>query len=276
MKCYSRIRFCTGGSVFAACMWLFVTPVSADTIELIDASFIESASVYNTHMFGTSPALAESVFVNPVFDRGTGSAFAGASGVLPVTAEVSVMLQGADSPAAFGGSGSIQIQFQFAIVPLDDGLPDTVPIDFSAAGFVSVDASAALVGSQTYAMIDFPGGQWRASNCDALGCYNGTFAFDETADLMLLTSNPFTVTMNVLSHGQGGGLDFSYDAYAFLDPLIAIDPDFEFRDQYQIIYSAGINPVPLPASVLLMLSGLVILAGPGYGRFRLKKGKGGL
>ena len=66
----------------------------------------------------------------------------------------------------------------------------------------------------------------------------------------------------------GSPFDFRAGAYAYADPVIRIDPDFEFADQFALNYSIPeitntlvMSTVPIPAAVWLFGSGLIGLIG---------------
>ena len=67
--------------------------------------------------------------------------------------------------------------------------------------------------------------------------------------------------MRALGHGQGGGLDFFVDAFAFVDPTIVVNPDFVDADKYRVVFGSGISAIPVPAALPLFLSAV---AGLGF------------
>lgn len=113
----------------------------------------------------------------------------------------------------------------------------------------------------TYAVIDYPGGQFAARNYDAWGCYEGYFSFNESVTFNIEANTAQTISISLLSISQGSGEGFYYNSYMYLDPLIVIDPSFQYWDQYRLVFSEGINPIPEPGTLLLIGSGLIGLAG---------------
>ncbi|MCC7122660.1 MAG: PEP-CTERM sorting domain-containing protein [Gammaproteobacteria bacterium] len=72
---------------------------------------------------------------------------------------------------------------------------------------------------------------------------------------------PMSIDMYAFAHGQSlvGNLDNAGSA-ACIDPLITIDPDFADAANFTLYVSPGVgNTVPLPASALLLGSGVLAL-----------------
>ena len=224
---------------------------------LAPATFVEYAGIFGTAKEGTDQYLAESVELHlAVAGGGGGDAFARATNVLPVSAEAGLQID--LGQGNFGATSSVQTRYQFAVEPLAPGLPQFVPVILSASGLVSVDTNSTSI-SHTFARIDHPGGQWQADNYDAYGSYTGVFSFDKSQTLNLPVNTAQTISIYVNTHAQPPGS--YYNTRAFLDPLVEIDPAFPNGDQFRIVYSEGILPVPLPSSVWLLTSGLLSLAG---------------
>lgn len=240
-----------------AAVILAVTTHAAAAVTLAPASFVETVSVFSTHGAGRDALLAESVTVNPIFGRGTGIASASASNVYPLSAQLSVDLHGADSPASFGGSASVYIDYQFAVEALDPGLPDQVPVTFAAEAHGSVHSAD---GSGTILVrLDYPHGRWEISNCTAFGCSDGEYAFDETDTFTVTVDKAYLVSTDMLIHGQGGGLGFVFSGQIDFDPTLIVDPAFAHHDRYRIVLSPGIAAVPVPDSLALFTPALLAL-----------------
>ena len=113
---------------------------------------------------------------------------------------------GSSNPSGIGGTAVTVIRYQFAVEPLAAGLPATVPIQLSMAGYVSVDTSpTGSIGAigHTFARINTPAGQFQAQNYDAQGSYEGVFDFSETRAINVTADTAQTIVMQVNSHGQG-------------------------------------------------------------------------
>jgi hypothetical protein len=201
--------------------------------------------------------LAETVSVNPIFDRGTGVAMSSTSNVYPLSATLSVELAGANSPASFGGSASAYIDYEFAVEALDSGLPHRVPVVFSANARGSVDSADA--SGSILVRLDYPHGRWELSNCTAFGCSDGNFAFDETDTFMVDVDRAYAVSTDMLIHGQGGGLGFFFNGHIDFDPTVVVDPTFANHDRYRIVVSPGIALVPVPTAWPMLATGLLAL-----------------
>jgi len=249
-----RFGLLLGAIAFAVFLGLAV-PASANS--LAPATFVEYAGIFGTAKEGNDQYLAESVSLHlAVPGGGGGDAFARATNMPPVSAEAGLQID--LGQGNFGATSTVQTRYQFAVEPLAPGLPQIVPVNLSASGLVSVDTNSSFI-SHTFARIDHPGGQWQADNYDAYGSYTGVFSFDKSQTLNLPVNTAQTISIYVLTHAQPPGT--YYNTRAFLDPLIEIDPAFPDRDQFRIVYSEGILPVPVPSSVWLLTSGLLSLAG---------------
>lgn len=68
--------------------------------------------------------------------------------------------------------------------------------------------------------------------------------------------------INVSMNNEPGAIPAAFwQASAFVDPFIRVDPTWEFADQYELALSEGIGnlPVPEPSAVLLLISGVATL-----------------
>jgi len=252
-------RTMLGGNatVVAAAVVLAASGAPAAAVTLAPASFVETVSVFSTHGAGNSGLLAETVSVNPIFNRGTGTASSSTSNIYPLSAVLAVDLIGANTPAAFGGSSSAYIDYQFAVEALDPGLPDRVPVVFSAEARGSVNSADA--SGSILVRLDYPHGRWELGNCTAFGCSDGEFAFDETDTFMVDVDRAYAVSTEMVIHGQGGRLGFFFNALINFDPTVVVDPTFADHDRYRIVLSPGIAFVPVPAAWPMLATGLLAL-----------------
>lgn len=235
----------------------------AAEIELTPASFEEEVGVYYFDWaFGESNLVAESVVQNLTGGWGDAMGWSITSNILPGTAEAGVVLHGSGS-AGWGATAYAITVYQYAVVPSNplEELPDVVPVIFSTSGSVDVATDLSSIG-ETFSRIDYPGGQFQASNCDAYGCYEGNFSFNESVTLQTPVNTAQGVTMYVRTHAESN-TNFQFSSRAVADPYIMIDPAFQYYDKFKIVYSAGIIPnvIPEPGSFFLMAVGLIPLLG---------------
>lgn len=111
--------------------------------------------------------------------------------------------------------------------------------------------------------MDFSGGGVTANSSNPLD----NFSFDRIFTVTCNTTagcpstNVFVQTQAtaglMLDIGQSG----SSAANAFADPIITIDPNFVDAALFDIVFSPGLDVVPIPASVYLFGSGLLGLVG---------------
>ncbi len=215
---------------------------------LAPATFQEYAGIASYAAQGNSDSAAESVDLTVTPDqtenRGGGTGFATAHNVLPLTAVGGLSLYGGTNPSGLGGTAAVTTSYQFAVEPLASGLPTSVPILLTTSGSVTVDTNLTAGIGQTFARITYPGGQREARNCDSYGCYEGDFSFGETLAFTVPADTARTITLYVNSHGQGSTPDFFYNSNASVNASLQIDPGFAYRDQFRLVYGAGILPTP--------------------------------
>jgi hypothetical protein len=240
-----KVISCQFLSAVAGVLIGFSAPATAASLD--PATFDEYVGITGGTISGVDSSVAESVNLivtnEQSDDRGSGDGFSRASGALPVVAEVGMNIFGSVNLSGIGGTVTTLTRYQFAVEPLEAGLPTTVPVRLSMAGYVSVDTSLTESIGRTFARITTPAGQFEAHNYDAQGAYEGVFSFNETRSIDVTADAAQTISMHVSSHGEGSGTGFFYSSYAYVDPLIEIDPAFAFHDQFHIVYSSGITGV---------------------------------
>ncbi|NHZ45932.1 hypothetical protein [Nitratidesulfovibrio liaohensis] len=107
--------------------------------------------------------------------------------------------------------------------------------------------------------------------------FDGEFYGNVVAN-MLSTGYHIGLHAEVGSHNYAGYYGGLMEGYAFVDPVIRIDPAFEFASLYTVHLSPGLGnswtsapaPTPEPCSFMLMASGMVV-AGVVVRRKRLHK-----
>lgn len=264
------------GALIFGIILVFGLARPAMAVSLSAATFYEFVSVGGNSAGGFPVTLdpgTEIVSAYAGYPRGTGTAIARTTNTLPLLAEGSVELLGADSPAAYGGSAEARINFQFTVEALPGGTPGAlVPVDITTHGFVSLDMAAGAAGGASgsaFAILGIPGVftftadracSGHVSTGVSCSSNNGE-TFGGTFSRELHEGTVYAGEMHVGVHGQGGGLGFFTDAYAMVDPTIVVQSPF--ADQYRVVFSPGV--VPLPGAFVLLLSGV---AGFGFCRRR--------
>lgn len=246
----------------------------AMAVTLTPATFYEFVSVGGNSAggFPVTAAPGTEIVNEPTdYPRGTGTAIARTTNVHPLLAESSVVLDGKDSPAAYGGSAEARINFQFSVEALPGGTPGTlVPVDITTSGMVMLDMTAGAAGGvsgNAFAILGIPEVFTLTASRTCSGhlatgvsCSNSDPAsFDGTFSKDLLEGKVYEGELHVGVHGQGGGDLFSTDAYAIVDPTFVVQSSF--ADQYQVVFSPGI--VPVPGALVFLFSGIV---GLGFSR----------
>jgi hypothetical protein len=252
---------------FALVVVLGLTAPSTGAV-LVPATFNEYVGISGYTIQGASLEVPESVNLTVTQGQtgnlGSGTGVATASGVLPLVTELDLSLSGGTNSSVIGGTAVVETVYQFSLEPDAGGLPANVPIFLTASGWVTVDTSLpdGFAQGVTMARIMYPGGQVQADNEDAQGGHEGYFSFDLTVGpLNLAAGTAQKITIYLSSHGQALGLgpDFFYHGHAFVDPVIEIDPNFAFKDHFQVVFSQGII-VPEPTTLgLLALGGLALV-----------------
>jgi len=208
-------------------------------------------------------AQADPESFDDVVDGGQGHAVMHAAttgGALP-TAAVSITADSFESASA-----SARVDFQVAVEQIVAGSLVAVPIVVTSAGdaSVTVDGSG---GALAAARITVTGaGETRTTACAPPENYPGAECggepFDATLDVAALPGAVLTVTIEALASGGPGASGGSLAASASVDPIVAIDPAFPRRDEFRLVFSAGVNPVPEPtagAGALAAIAGVLAL-----------------
>jgi hypothetical protein len=173
-------------------------------------------------------------------------AFAGADATINASGTTA---GGTGVPNAAGG-GTIVFYFE-----VTGPANVSVPLDFSASGSTSASGTNVSAAAQAFSA----GGAFYAcsgAGSGAASCANGSggvlpSAFGGTK-IFNLTTNTLSDIEVVVSGGSTLG---SGTWSASVDPQISIDPSFT-QSGYALVVSPDVNPVPLPSTAWLLISGI--------------------
>ncbi|MEQ8661715.1 MAG: hypothetical protein RLW62_12955, partial [Gammaproteobacteria bacterium] len=165
---------------------------------------------------------------------------------------------------------SAEIRYYWAIEQVG-GIPygDRVPVELDTRALATYTLATALNFGLTmratafFEIADEASWTFSALPCQPR-CAPGTGA-DGFHEVVLGHATPNLANRIQLTSVMTASLfrDSSLDAVVWVDPVITISPDFERRDDFRIVYGSYVEPVPLPASALLLLPALLPL---GLGR----------
>jgi hypothetical protein len=194
--------------------------------------------------------------------RGHITASAGTAGGLAPFAAVSIHLTGtgvaANGADAYAGVTYYWLVEQIAGAPrssarvlihVEGSVSEALGGDASASEYALVNIN--FVGSNAI----FVAGEGGPPGIPSLG-----ESFDRTFTRLVPTNTVFSTSLvasgiaNAGWHGDAGSgrLD------AFADPLIQIDPDWAFADDFRVVFSSGVGVIPEPAAVILWMAGLLV------------------
>ena len=166
----------------------------------------------------------------------------------------------AGSPASAGGFAVLN--YNFAVV---GGAQDTVvPVDIDAVlQQLTFNADSAPAYGFAEVVVNTP--RSSSSTVICTGCSNSANSFATTLQVFALAGEPggnrITLEVEALA---GGYADIpTNSASASADPRIYVDPSFANAGAYSIVLSDGVGngiaPVPEPATLAMMLSGLAFV-----------------
>jgi len=207
-----------------------------------------------------SPAEPESIEI--VIDDGQGHAIEHAAttgGALP-TAEVTITANSFESAHA-----SARVEFQFAVEQIIAGPLVLVPILVTGAGDAAVSVEG-TDGAIAFSRIAVTGaGETRTTACAPPENWGGAeLCVGDPFAVMLhvptLPGGVLTVTIEAFASGGPGPSGGSLAASAWVDPIVAIDPAFARRDEFRLVFSEGVNPVPEPSMGAGALAAIAAIA----------------
>ena len=141
-----------------------------------------------------------------------------------------------------------------------------IPVHITTAGSVSRTASGSVGLGYLYAKVSFGWDPWSYTNYEAdLTGETGTESFNEEFTRKVYKDTQFIVGLLV----QGGATNAfnggTVNMSGYVDPIFVIDPTWDRAKDFKLVFSEGISPqpqpVPEPATLLLIASGLMGLAG---------------
>ncbi len=141
-----------------------------------------------------------------------------------------------------------------------------VPVAVRIAGAVDSTLSefASLSNLWVRAKIDGRGmgGATHAALGGKMGrCTLGPIALDEGFIAQAQVDERYTVALTALASGNVGARDATFSISAWVDPRIEIDPAFARREDFRLVFSSRVTPVPEAAMMSMLLLGLVLTAG---------------
>lgn len=268
-KLFFRILIC----LFGMGLLLESMPASAELIRLSPSIFSEEISVpLITKKGDTTTPESISLIVNDDWHSIDGASKTTGGSFLSVHSRFAMSI-GITPWNPYSGGAATDLSYYWAITQTG-GAPysGTVPVIIHTAGYVDyyglsdgggvgnlfADATFYLIGSthgytpsDTKAMPAIDSGYFVPGKYS----FNKTF----TADIVLDREN----RIDLRAYGSGAvwkaNGSFAFEAY--VDPTIIIDPAFDRKDDFRIIFSNGVSAVPLPSSLTLMLPGILWLAG---------------
>jgi hypothetical protein len=191
-----------------------------------------------------------------------GCGFAGAS-LSPGSLDVSISGYGTGT-SEFGPEANADADATVNYYVLGPGAAYT-PVPMIWSGTLSESVSgAASVGAVVTASTDTgylsAAGSLSSSTTPFLfSSANGFFVYSSSASTGTYNSNNFTVGAEGQAYYAVGSTAGQFSAE--IDPTLEIDPSWLAENPgYSLVFSSNYSPVPLPASVWMMLSGLAGLA----------------
>ena len=91
-------------------------------------------------------------------------------------------------------------------------------------------------------------------------CTLGPIAFDESFIVQAQVDERYTVALTALGSGNVSARGATFSISAWVDPRIEIDPAFARREDFRLVFSSRVTPVPEAAMMSMLLLGLVLTA----------------
>jgi hypothetical protein len=141
----------------------------------------------------------------------------------------------------------------------------TVPIDVHVSG--GVDSSRFLQAgpSNLYAEVYMPlpgtPGSYMVNACTVGPCTVGRLTFEQSATGEATVGEIYRVVLTASGSGSASYVGATFTLQAWVDPRIEISPSFDRRNDFQLVFSNGVNAIPEPASAWLAAFGLIGVLG---------------
>ncbi len=198
--------------------------------------------------------------------RTTGGAFPRAEGALT--------MQALGNPTrSMPGNFSARIYYERQVEQVGgDPWIGPVPIDVHTRGAVD---SAVTYGASIYklwaqAQIELPGAPpvaHSARACVRGVCVHGPISFDHAFSGHAFPGTAYVVELETLGSGYVSVDRAVLSMSGWVDPGIAISPSFERADDFRLVFSQGIAPVPEPTGLaLFVVGGATLLIAVGRAR----------
>lgn len=187
-------------------------------------------------------------------------------GTLPSASGLVNLTVDTDYPNAIFAGIYARVDYYWAVEQLGgDPYAGSVPIDVRARG--GLDSS--LFGNAgtgilfAEALIPLPGtaGSHMVNACTTSPCTTGPMSFDHSFTGMAVIDHVYPVTLTASGSGGAGYVGSTITLSAWVDPIIQISPTFDRRNDFRLVFSNGVSPIPEPASAWLAGAGLLGLVG---------------
>jgi hypothetical protein len=181
-----------------------------------------------------------------------------ASGLINITADNDVY-------TVYGGIHA-RVEYHWMVEQIGgDAYSGSVPIDVQVSG--GIDSSAFLragpnnLYAQAYVPLPGTPGSYMVNACSTSTCTVGRLTFEESVSGMALVDRAYRVVLTASGSGAATYVGSTFTLSAWVDPRIEISPGFDRRDDFRLVFSNGISPVPEPATAGLALAGLIVVLG---------------
>lgn len=251
-------------------------PLPAAAVVLPPSTFEESTgatSIGDEH--GLDPYLPETVsFANSIPSLAAGAGWATALGGALPRAEGQISITSDTNFRDIWGGSYASVNYYFYLEQLG-GTPVTeqIPIDIVTRGGISASASEHAGVGDVYAHatvyidthdVDVPQG---VHSCIPAPCSGTPKSFEYAFTGYAVPEQEIRVSLIASMSGAASRRGATFSAHAWVDPRIEISHTYARRDDFRIVFSDGVTPVPEPSTFSMGGAGLVALA-CGLGRRR--------
>lgn len=260
-----RVR-CLPGA-FLALGILSTPPAMAAALEqAVFQEYVYAQGIF--HGFGSDDRAPESFIESgTVFDESASGYVATTGGSLP-RAEGGITMTAIGNPGrVMFGSFSARVYYEWRVEQVGgDPYAGPVPIDVRTRGAVdsSITYGASIYNLWAQASIELPDAPAKAHSARACvrgTCTYGPIAFDHSFSGNAQVDSIYIFELEALGSGNvsvdGAVLSMS----GWVDPGIVISPSFARHDDFRIAFSAGIEPIPEPSGLAMLIAGGLVTAG---------------
>lgn len=210
------------------------------------------------------------------FDAAADVGYASASGYVLTQGGAAPRAEGSMTFTALGNPASglfaefdARVYYEWTIEQVGgDPFVGPVPVDVHTSG--AVERSANVWGRVQHlwaqANIDLPGtglpsNYHAAIACVSFDCSRSPLSFDDRFTGWAEPGSVYTVILTAKGNGYLQADTGTFTISAWVDPRIEISAGFARREDFQVVFSAGVTPVPEPASFVLLSAGMVLVGG---------------